>query len=88
MSTHHFTGNYPPRCSIRAASLADKLIPRVGDRMGKAAPQHEMDEIAKLNSEVSMRTFLLLSFSIVMRLSRLMSFSIVIVFRFSVVGWS
>ena len=59
MSTRHFTGNYPPRCSIRGASLPEKLSPRVGDRIGKAAPQHEIDEISKLSSEVCVKNIIL-----------------------------
>lgn len=52
VSTLHFTGNYPPACSIQGAELRDSLTPRIGDRIGTAAPHEEMEEAEKLNSEV------------------------------------
>ena len=67
VSTRHFTGNYPPRCSIRGVSLPERLAAREGERMGKAAPHHEIEEIAKLNSEVVHEYCILCGCAIVFR---------------------
>lgn len=53
VSTQHFTGNYPPRVSIRGANLPYDLPARKGNRIGLAATDDELDEVKKLQSEVN-----------------------------------
>jgi len=52
VSTHHFTGNFPPRCSLQAACLEYNPPARKGDRIGLAATPEEMEEVSKLSSQV------------------------------------